>query len=64
MLIGIKRYNYDLRRLKQRYPDEAPPHVIQKALDLEEKDLKAMWARIFRGIRKGMGLIGIRVSRE
>jgi len=40
--IAIKRFDYSLKKLLQKYPEGVPPKIIAQALDLSEPELESL----------------------
>lgn len=49
--IAIKRFDYSLTKLRERYPEEVPDSIIAQALMIEEKDVARVYAEIVGKIR-------------
>lgn len=53
--IAIKRFDYSLAKLEERYPDGAPDRVIAAALQISEDEVGARYARIVSQLRTDLG---------
>lgn len=53
--VYTKRFEYNIHKLKERYPDEAPVRVIAAVLMITEDDVEAEYERIVRKLRQHMG---------
>ena len=53
--IALKRYDYSLTKLMERYPDGCPDRIIASALMITEDDVEALHQEIVRKLRKAMG---------
>ena len=42
----LKKFDYSLRKVLQRYPDGAPDRVIAQALMITEEDVPLIWDQI------------------
>jgi hypothetical protein len=52
--IILKRYNFSIERLLERYPDGVPDHIIAEALDLTADELNQQYAEIISCLRDKM----------
>jgi hypothetical protein len=52
--IALKRFDFSLKKLLERYPDGAPAHVIAQALMISEEDLEVMYQNILLKLRKAI----------
>jgi len=52
--VFVKRFDYSLTKLLERYPDGAPNRVIAQALLTTEEDVEAQYDRITRKTRRKM----------
>lgn len=52
--VYLKRYDFSLIRLLNRYPDGCPDHVIASALMITEEDVVKSWEAIVQKIRANM----------
>lgn len=50
--IAIKRFDYSLSRLQERYPNGAPDNVIASALLMEEKSVANLYKDILAKLRE------------
>jgi len=55
--IAIKRFNYDLDDLLERYPDGVPDHIIAAALLITEAQVQEMYDGIVLKLRETMKVI-------
>ena len=49
--INLKRFGYSLAKLKERYPDECPPHIIANALNIPEGSIEERYREIVQKLR-------------
>lgn len=54
--ISLGHHGNSLARLKERYPDEVPPHIVAKALAMTEHRVRALYAVTIRQIRRLTGM--------
>lgn len=54
--VFLKRYDYSLAKLLERYPDGCPDRIIAAALMVTEDDVAQMWDRIVEKLRNAMGV--------
>jgi hypothetical protein len=55
--VNLKRYNYSLERLLERYQDSPiPDRVVAQALNLTEQELNEQFARLVTKLRDRMGV--------
>lgn len=54
--IALKRYDYSLKKLMERYPDGCPDRVIASALMITEDDVENMHQEIVLKLRAAMGV--------
>ena len=54
--INVKRFDYSLKKLTERYPDGAPIHVIANALNMSEDECNQMYADVVQKIKNKMGV--------
>ncbi len=52
--IFVKRFDYSLNKLLERYPDGAPSRVIAQALLITEEDVEAQYEKVIRKMRRKM----------
>jgi len=50
--INIKRFDYSMKKLLERYPDGAPPNVIAQGLMMTEEELEVMYQNILGKMRE------------
>lgn len=55
--IAIKRFNWSLDDLLERYPDGVPDHIIAAALLIEEEEIEVMYQNIVGKLRELMKVI-------
>jgi len=55
--VNIKRFDYSLAKLIERYPDGCPDHIIAQALLVSEDDVGRLYADV---VGKMRGLMGVR----
>lgn len=53
--IAIKRFDFSLSQLLERYPDGAPDSVIASALMIEEDEVALLYESIVDKLREIMG---------
>lgn len=53
--IALKRYDYDLSKLEDRY-DECPIHIIATALLIDEDEVEAEIQKVVLKLRNLMGI--------
>lgn len=49
--VDIKRFQYSLKNLLQRYPEGAPDRVIAQALDIPEEKVQELYEDIIEKLR-------------
>lgn len=54
--IAIKRYNYSIDSLLERYPDGAPDHVIANALMIDKNEVQDIYVNIVSKIKAAIEL--------
>ena len=54
--VYLKRFDYSLDKVVQRYPDGAPTRVIAQALMLTEEDVEDMYPQIVAKLQAIMGI--------
>lgn len=52
--IGLKRFDYSLAKLEEKYPDECPRGVIASALQLTEAEVAELHAESIAMLRRIM----------
>lgn len=52
--VAIKRYDYSLAKLLERFPDGAPDRTIAQALLIAEDDVERLYADIVARLRERM----------
>jgi hypothetical protein len=50
--VFFPRFDNSLKKLKDRYPAEAPDKIIAMALQLEDEQVEAMWDKIIRACKR------------
>jgi len=50
--IGIKKFDYSLAKLKERYPNGCPPSIQAKALMMSDKQVQVLWDKLLGKLRK------------
>lgn len=53
--IYVKRFDYSLSKLLERYPEGCPDRVIAQALMVTEGDVEAMYNSIVEKLRHNIG---------
>jgi hypothetical protein len=51
-----KRFEYDVHKLKERYPEEAPTRIIAAVFMITEDEVESEYERIVRKLRAVMGV--------
>lgn len=54
--INIKRFEYDLRRVEEKYPDGAPSKVIAAGMCVKEEEIEDHMKRITAELQRLMGV--------
>ena len=54
--ISMKRFDFSIDKLEQRYPDGPPDHIIAQALGLEPEELKDLYRSIVQKLKTSMGV--------
>lgn len=54
--IAIKRFNYSLNKLLERYPDGVPDRIIAQALQINEEEVEIIYQKILSKLRNKMGV--------
>lgn len=49
--IAIKRFDYSLKKLLERYSDGAPTRVICQALQMDENEVEILYQSILQKLR-------------
>lgn len=52
--IAIKRFDYSLNKLLERYPEGVPTRVIAQALMMEESEVEELYQKIIAKLRKNL----------
>lgn len=50
--VAVGHHGNSLKALKDAYPDEAPNHIIARALGYTEKQVHALWASTVGQLRR------------
>lgn len=50
--INIKRFDYSLEKLLDRYPNGAPDRIIAQALDMTEDEMKELYQQALEKLKK------------
>jgi hypothetical protein len=53
--INIKRFDYSLESLLERYPDGVPDRIIAQALNVSEGEVSGLYKSVVVRLRKLMG---------
>lgn len=54
--VNIKRFDYSLDRLLERYPEGAPNKVICQALQMSEEEVEELYKSVLSKLRERMAL--------
>lgn len=54
--IALKRFDYSLKKLLERYPEGAPDRIIANALLVPEEDVEEMYGLTVQKLRDMMGV--------
>ncbi len=54
--VHLKRFDYSIRKLLERYPDGCPTRIIAQALMITEEDVEAQYQSIVVKLRESMGV--------
>jgi hypothetical protein len=49
--IAIKRFDFDIEKLIERYPDGCPNRIIAQALLITEDDIDLLYSHIIRKLK-------------
>lgn len=52
--IALKRFDYSINKLVERYPDGAPPKLIAQALLITEEEVEEIYQGIVLKLREAM----------
>lgn len=52
--IAVKRFDFSLRKLLDRYPDGVPNRVIAQALQMSEENIEEMYQKLLVKLRNKM----------
>lgn len=54
--INLKRFDYSLKKLVERYPDGCPARIIAHALFIPESEVEKIYNQIIQKLKKEMGI--------
>jgi hypothetical protein len=54
--VASGHHQHSLRRIRQRYPEGAPDHIVARALGRTEAQIRGMYAAATKKLRKLMGV--------
>lgn len=54
--VNSKRFDFDINKVLERYPDGCPDHVLASLLQLEIDDLEELHEEIISKLRREMGV--------
>lgn len=54
--IAIKRVDYSLEQLMEKYPEGCPDHIIAKALMIPEHEVEEMYSKATQKLKMIMGV--------
>lgn len=54
--IHIRRFDFNLQKLLERYPEGVPDKYIAQALDIEEEEVGALYEQTVQKLRKLMNV--------
>lgn len=54
--VYVKRFDYSLKKLLEKYPDGAPDRVIAQALMITEEDVEKTYQHIVQKLKDSLGL--------
>lgn len=49
--INLKKYNFSIKTLLEKYPDGAPSHLIARGLDMAPEDVERFYDKIVQKLR-------------
>lgn len=52
----VRRFDFSLKRLLERYPEGCPQRLIAQALFVSEADVARMYAEVVAKLRQSMGV--------
>ena len=52
--VHIKRFNYSLKRLLERYPDGVPERIMCQALQLTPEEMELLYKSILEKLKASM----------
>lgn len=50
--VALKRYGYSLERIKKRYPQGCPTHVIAQGLEITEAEVDTLFNQTVEKLKK------------
>jgi hypothetical protein len=53
--VALKRFDYSLDKVLERYPNGCPTRIIAQALLMTEEEVEAAYERVVEKLRKGLG---------
>lgn len=53
--VNLSRYDYSLRKLKERHPDECPVDLSCRALMMTPEEIDALFEEAIQILRRGIG---------
>jgi hypothetical protein len=62
--INVKRFDFSLQVLLERYPSETPDNIIAQALMMSEQQVADMYERVVQKLREAMKVDPNRVIEE
>lgn len=54
--VSLKRFDFSLKKVMDRYPEGCPDHVIASALLVNEDDVPALYEQVVTKLRNLMGV--------
>jgi hypothetical protein len=54
--VALKRFDYSVKKLRDRYPDGAPDHVVAGALSISVEDMQKVYEATVKKLRSIMGV--------
>lgn len=55
--VFLKRFDYSLQKLLERYPEGCPERIIANALMLTEEDIDILYDKLVIKLRNSMGIV-------
>jgi hypothetical protein len=52
----MKRFDFSIGKLEERYPDGCPDHIAAQALNLEMEEFKTFYQKIVQKLKISMGV--------